>query len=243
MGQAPSLVPIALLAPISFDSTRMSSAILSPVIGMARPPLARTIEAYLPIFGVGLNSLAMVFRTAMALAIGLATNSLLRPVGGGLKQLLTVAAAANGRQGPALLRLPLSKLLHLLNPFRVCFRVRTAFPDGGFKTMAFSLARMTYFLPGTDSLGPGMLRFIEADLSATRQADHGDGAPALCGYAFTLDSFCPQTRYLTSQIGAHQVKLVSIVFLSRMDSRFGGRKLENQPTVARIHRSKAQDGP
>jgi hypothetical protein len=98
-----------------------------------------------------LNSLAMVFRTAMALAIGLATNSLLRPVGGGLKQLLTVAAAANGRQGPALLRLPLSKLLHLLNPFRVCFRVRTAFPDGGFKTMAFSLARMTYFLPGTDT--------------------------------------------------------------------------------------------
>jgi hypothetical protein len=86
-----------------------------------------------------------------------------------------------------------------------------------------------------------MLRFVEAYLSSTGQADLRDGAPARLCYRFTLHAFYLQTRYLASEIGAHQIKLMSIVLSSRMHSRLRRRQPENQPTMARIDGPKPKD--
>ena len=42
-------------------------------------------------------------------------------------------------------------------------------------------------------------------------------------------------------IVAHQVKLLAIVFFSRMEGGLRGRKAENKPSATGVHRFKAQD--
>jgi hypothetical protein len=80
-----------------------------------------------------------------------------------------------------------------------------------------------------------MLGFIQADLSTAGHSDHAIRAPRLRSYVLTLDAFRSQTRNLATYIGAHQVKLMSIVFSSRMHSRFSRRQREDQPAMPRIH--------
>ncbi len=86
-----SLVTILLFAPILFNGLRVSLAILAPVIGMLCTPFPRAVQTDLTIFRIGLDSLAVIVRTPAALAVGVTTNSLLRPVGGRLERLLAIA--------------------------------------------------------------------------------------------------------------------------------------------------------
>jgi hypothetical protein len=65
---------------------------------MLCPPFPRTVQAHLAVFRIGLDFVAVVIRTAAALAFGLAANGLLRAIGGGLKLLLAITAAAGSRQ-------------------------------------------------------------------------------------------------------------------------------------------------
>ena len=113
------LVPVALFAAILLHGLRVSLAIVAPVIGMLRPPFPRTVQAHLAVYRIGLDFLAVVIRTAAALAFWPAANSLLRTVGGGLKLLLAITTAAGGRQSE-LLCLSFSKLPGN-KTFRVCF--------------------------------------------------------------------------------------------------------------------------
>lgn len=124
IAQAPSTVPVLLFPPIPFDGLGMSFAILLPVIGMALTPFPRTVQADLAILRIRLD---VVFRAALTLAFGFATNRLLRPVRGGLKLLLAIAATTSDRQG-RLLCLSFSSQ----DEFRVYFcRVPTASPAWG----------------------------------------------------------------------------------------------------------------
>jgi len=86
-----------------------------------------------------------------------------------------------------------------------------------------------------------MLRFVEAYLPSAGQADLRDRAPARLCDPFTLHAFKLQSRYLTMEIGARQIKLMPIVFSRRMHSRFRDRQPEDQPTMARIDGLKAKD--
>ena len=108
MGQTTGLVALPLLTAVRRHGFWVRFAIAPPVIGVTRPPLSRAIQANLAVFGICLEALAMLLRAAPPLTVGLTTNSLLWPVGRGLKWLLAVAAVASGRQRPALLCLPIS---------------------------------------------------------------------------------------------------------------------------------------
>ena len=125
------LVAVALFAAIRFHGLRVRLAILAPVAGILRAPFPRTVQADLAVFRIGLDFVAVVIRTAAALAFRLAANFLLRAKGGGLKLLLAIATAAGGRQSE-LLCLSFSKLPGK-KKFRVCFRVLTASPRWGLK--------------------------------------------------------------------------------------------------------------
>jgi hypothetical protein len=144
------LVAVTLFTPILLDGLRVTVAILTPIVGMLRPPFPRTVQADLAIFRIGLDFVAVVFRTAPALALQLAAYSLLRPVGGGLERLFAIAAAAGNRQSE-LLCLSFSK--SLAGPKNLESSLEFLLPPPmGLKLMEFSAARLMYFYIGTDTL-------------------------------------------------------------------------------------------
>jgi hypothetical protein len=87
----------------------MRFAIALPVIGVLCPPLPHAVQADLPVFFIRVESFAMIFGATLLLATCQAANCLLWPVLRWLKYLLAITAAADGRQGTALLRLSFSK--------------------------------------------------------------------------------------------------------------------------------------
>ena len=95
----------------SLHGLRVSLAILAPVIGMRARHFRGTVQADLAIFRIGLDFLAVIVRTSAPLAVGMATNGLLRPVGGRLERLLAIATAASDRQRQHSFVCPLSKSL------------------------------------------------------------------------------------------------------------------------------------
>jgi hypothetical protein len=145
-----SLVTILLFAPILFNGLRVSLAILAPVIGMLCTPFPRAVQADLTIFRIGLDSVAVIVRTPAALAVGVATHGLLRPVGGRLERLLTIATAASDRQRQHSFVCPLSKSLQERKTLESALEFLLLSPDG-LKPMQFSAAGLMYFYVGNDT--------------------------------------------------------------------------------------------
>lgn len=62
---------------------------------------------------------------------------------------------------------------------------------------------------------------IEADLTSARKADLRDRAPQRFHHFCAIDSLCLQSCHLSLQVIAHQVELMSIVFLGGVEGRLG----------------------
>src|SRR5579884_3183090 len=89
--------PLPLMIP--FHLLKMGLAVLLPVVGMRLTPLARTLQADLPVNRVGSDLLPMIFPPALTLARKLAANLLLGMVRGWLKNLLAITATTQTHRG------------------------------------------------------------------------------------------------------------------------------------------------
>jgi hypothetical protein len=85
-----TLVPQFLPLAIVLDRFRMLDSVLARVIGMGLAPFLPAIAHQFDILGIILQLLPVVIPPALALAVRLATNSLLRTIQGAKKRLLTV---------------------------------------------------------------------------------------------------------------------------------------------------------
>ncbi len=92
-------VSSALALPISLDRLRVGLPVLARIVGVSAAPFLLAVPADLVVLGVGVELAAVIFSTALPLAIGSAANKLVGMITGELKQLLTVAAAAVIHQG------------------------------------------------------------------------------------------------------------------------------------------------
>ena len=89
----PFLVPNVLLLAVPLDGSRVLLAIPPPVLGIAGPPFLRAVQAYLAVFGVPGDLLAVVIGAAAPLAAGVAAYRLPRLIFRWLEGSFTVAAS------------------------------------------------------------------------------------------------------------------------------------------------------
>ena len=92
--QAVLPVSLALALPISLDRFRVGLPVLAKVIGMAVAPFLLAVPADLVVLGIGVKLAAVIFPTALPLAIRPTASKLVGVIAGELKDLLAVAAAA-----------------------------------------------------------------------------------------------------------------------------------------------------
>ena len=88
-----------LLLAIPLDGLRVLLAILPPVIGVAGAPFLRTVHAYLAVFRIRGDLLAVIIGAAPPLAGGIAANRLPRPKLGWLETALTIPTLAYAHIG------------------------------------------------------------------------------------------------------------------------------------------------
>src|SRR2546425_1011528 len=86
-----------------------------------------------------------------------------------------------------------------------------------------------------------MPRLVDTELASSGEPDSGYRTPSCFLYLRTMDAFAPKRRYLGLQVATHEQELVSVVSFGGMNSHLGGRKGEDQPAVARIHRRESKD--
>lgn len=98
--QSPLFVTQALLSAISFHLLRVILSIFLPIVRVCLAPLARTLQAHLPVHRIGSDLLPMIIAAALALACGVTANLLLRMIRGGPKDLPTVSATTILHQSP-----------------------------------------------------------------------------------------------------------------------------------------------
>jgi len=55
-----------------------------------------------------------------------------------------------------------------------------------------------------------------------------------------MDALGRERRYLGLQVGTHEKKLVPVVPFRGMNRHLGGRKRENQPSIASVYRRKSK---
>ncbi len=123
MAQTPFLVPNVLLLAVPLHGGGVLSPISPPVIRMAGSPFLRAVQAYLAIFGVRGDLLAVIIGAVPALAAGVAAYHLRRLIFGWLEAPLTVAASPFDHTGGC--RILRDRRLSG-GRFRNCYRVRTA---------------------------------------------------------------------------------------------------------------------
>jgi hypothetical protein len=68
---------------------------------------------------------------------------------------------------------------------------------------------------------------IHAEPPATREREHGQQAPSLVLNRSTPNVVPLHLRHERLHVVAHQVKLVSVVFVRRVDGDFGRREAED----------------
>jgi hypothetical protein len=88
----------ALALPISLDRFRVGLPVLAGIIGISAAPFLLAVPADLLVLGVGVELAAVIFPTALPLAIRSAANMLVGMITGKLKELLAVAAVAIAHQ-------------------------------------------------------------------------------------------------------------------------------------------------
>src|SRR6267142_2899639 len=86
-----------------------------------------------------------------------------------------------------------------------------------------------------------MLRLIQVDVASTRKAHLRNGTPSLVLNFRALDILLRQGSHFGFQIVAHQIEFMDTILLARVERRFRWRQCEDQPAMARIHGSKAED--
>ena len=86
------MVPNVLLLAVPLDGGWVLLAIPPPVIRVARAPLLRAVPAYLAVFGIQSDLLAVIIAAATPLASGFVANRLPRLILRRLEEPLTVAA-------------------------------------------------------------------------------------------------------------------------------------------------------
>ena len=91
-------VSLALALPISLDRFRVGLSVLAGIIGVSAAPFLLAVPTDLVVLGVGVKLAAVIFPTALPLAIRSAANMLVGMITGKLKQLLTVATTAIAHQ-------------------------------------------------------------------------------------------------------------------------------------------------
>jgi len=87
------LVPNVLLSAVPLDGGWVLLAIPPPVIRVARAPLLRAVPAYLAVFGIQSDLLAVIIAAATPLASGFVANRLPRLILRWLEGSLTVGAS------------------------------------------------------------------------------------------------------------------------------------------------------
>src|SRR2546425_5727768 len=86
-----------------------------------------------------------------------------------------------------------------------------------------------------------MLGLVQPDTSSAGQGDPGDASPAfLIEWPCDVDLSPLQFLCRRLDVLAQQVELVIVLLLGRMDRKLSGRKGEDEPTAARIHRVEAE---
>jgi hypothetical protein len=88
-----------LLPAIPLDGGRVLFAIPPPIVWIPGSPFLRTVQAYLAVFRVRCDLLAVIFSAALALATGIAAHRLPRLIFRWLEDSLTVAASAYDHTG------------------------------------------------------------------------------------------------------------------------------------------------
>ena len=87
-------VSLALALPISLDRFRVGLSVLAGIIGVSAAPFLLAVPTDLVVLGVGVKLAAVIFPTALPLAIRPTASKLVGVIAGELKDLLAVAAAA-----------------------------------------------------------------------------------------------------------------------------------------------------
>ena len=90
-------------------------------------------------------------------------------------------------------------------------------------------------------LWPGVARLVDAELAAAGQRHLREEAPALVADGAAAHLAAGEVRDQRRHVVAHQVELVDVVLLGRVDGHLRGRQAEDQPAVARVHAGKARD--
>jgi hypothetical protein len=86
-----------------------------------------------------------------------------------------------------------------------------------------------------------VLRLVEPELLAARQGDVSETAPALLLDRRRLHALRVQIRDGGVDVVAHQIQLVTLPLLRRMDGDFRRRRLEDQPSAPGVNRRPAED--
>src|ERR1051326_4817938 len=90
-------------------------------------------------------------------------------------------------------------------------------------------------------LRPRVFRLIKTELATARKLYLSERTPARLLNFRTLNSPGVEGRYRCRQIVAHQIEVLPVVFIGWMASHFSRREGENQPAMARVDRSQAED--
>ena len=93
MTQPPFLVPNVLLLAVPLDRDWVLLSVSPPIFRVAGSPFLRTVQAYLAVFRVRRDLLAVILSTPSALAAGVTTYRLTRLIFRWLEDLLAVAAS------------------------------------------------------------------------------------------------------------------------------------------------------
>jgi hypothetical protein len=86
-----------------------------------------------------------------------------------------------------------------------------------------------------------MFRLIEADRSAAWKLNLRDRPPTSLFNIRALDILLDQSVNLRSEVVAHEVKLMALVLVHRMDGKLRWGEGEDQPIMTGIYRGIAQD--
>src|SRR5262245_39511414 len=86
-----------------------------------------------------------------------------------------------------------------------------------------------------------MLRLVQADVTSARKRDLTNRAPSGFLHIRAGDTLLGEGRHLGPQVFAHEIQLMHVVLLRRMERGFRRRHCEDQPAVAGVHGRESKD--
>src|SRR5262245_13341686 len=92
-----------------------------------------------------------------------------------------------------------------------------------------------------EAQGCRMLRLVKADLTSARKRDFTNRTPSSFLHIRTVDALLGEGRHLGPQVFAHEIQLMYVVLIRRMERSLRRRQCEDQPTAAGVHGHKSKD--